>query len=209
MTRSKSSHRWLREHFDDTYVQRARREGLRSRAAYKLLELQGRYRLMRPGDTVVDLGAAPGGWSQVAAGVVGDQGRVVACDLLPMDSVAGVDFVAGDFTEQAVYERLLDAVGRAPVDLVISDMAPNLSGNAAIDQPRAMELAELAFELAGKTLRQNGALVVKLFQGEGFDAFLRAVRDQFSAVRGVKPAASRPRSREQYLVATGFRREVG
>ena len=209
MTRSKSSHRWLREHFDDTYVQRARREGLRSRAAYKLLELQGRYRLMRPGDTVVDLGAAPGGWSQVAAGVVGDQGRVVACDLLPMDSVAGVDFVAGDFTEQAVYERLLDAVGRAPVDLVISDMAPNLSGNAAIDQPRAMELAELAFELAGKTLRQNGALVVKLFQGEGFDAFLRVVRDQFSAVRGVKPAASRPRSREQYLVATGFRREVG
>ncbi|MDY6830019.1 MAG: 23S rRNA (uridine(2552)-2'-O)-methyltransferase RlmE [Pseudomonadota bacterium] len=209
MTRSKSSHRWLREHFDDTYVQRARREGLRSRAAYKLLELQGRYRLMRPGDTVVDLGAAPGGWSQVAAGVVGNQGRVVACDLLPMDSVAGVDFVAGDFTEQAVYERLLDAVGRAPVDLVISDMAPNLSGNAAIDQPRAMELAELAFELAGKTLRQNGALVVKLFQGEGFDAFLRAVRDQFSAVRGVKPAASRPRSREQYLVATGFRREVG
>lgn len=158
---------------------------------------------------MVDLGAAPGGWSQVAAGVVGDQGRVVACDLLPMDSVAGVDFVAGDFTEQAVYERLLDAVGRAPVDLVISDMAPNLSGNAAIDQPRAMELAELAFELAGKTLRQNGALVVKLFQGEGFDAFLRAVRDQFSAVRGVKPAASRPRSREQYLVATGFRREVG
>ena len=209
MTRSKSSHRWLREHFDDTYVQRARREGLRSRAAYKLLELQGRDRLMRPGDTVVDLGAAPGGWSQVAAGVVGDQGRVVACDLLPMDGVAGVDFVAGDFTEQAVYERLLDAVGRAPVDLVISDMAPNLSGNAAIDQPRAMELAELAFELAGKTLRQNGALVVKLFQGEGFDAFLRAVRDQFSAVRGVKPAASRPRSREQYLVATGFRREVG
>lgn len=209
MTRSKSSHRWLREHFDDTYVQRAQREGLRSRAAYKLLELQDRHRLMCPGDTVIDLGAAPGGWSQVAAGVVGDRGRVVACDLLPMDSVAGVELIAGDFTEQAVYERLLNALGGAPVDLVISDMAPNLSGNAAIDQPRAMELAELAFELAEQTLRQNGGLVVKLFQGEGFDAFLRTVRERFSAVRGVKPAASRPRSREQYLVATGFRRKAG
>lgn len=200
-----SSKSWLREHFDDPYVKRAQTEGYRSRACYKLLELQEKDRLIRPGMTVVDLGAAPGGWSQVAAALVGHRGRVVASDILPMDSLAGVEFIQGDFTEDAVLAAILAALGDAPVDLVISDMAPNMSGLNAVDQPRSMLLVELALEFAGRVLRPGGDFVTKVFQGEGFEALLRDIRPRFERVVSRKPAASRPRSRELYLVARGFR----
>lgn len=200
-----SSKAWLKEHRDDPYVQQAQREGYRSRACYKLLELQARDRLLRPGMTVLDLGSAPGGWSQVAAQQVGDHGRVVATDILPMDALAGVEFVQGDFTEDAVFERILATLGGAPVDLVLSDMAPNLSGMKAVDQPRAMYLVELALDMARRVLRPDGSFVAKVFQGEGFDSLLREIRQAFARVNTRKPDASRPRSREVYLVATQFR----
>ena len=198
-----SSKAWLREHRDDPYVQRAQREGYRSRACYKLLELQERDRLLRPGMTVVDLGSAPGGWSQVAAALVGDRGRVVASDILPMDSLAGVTFIPGDFTEDAVFDAICAELGGKGADLVLSDMAPNMSGLAAVDQPRAMLLAELALDLALRMLRPGGAFACKVFQGEGFEALLADARAGFERVQTRKPAASRPRSREVYLVATG------
>lgn len=205
MAKSKSSKRWLREHFDDHYVKQAQQQGYRSRACFKLLELVERDRLIRPGMTVVDLGAAPGSWSQVAAELVGDRGRVVASDILPMDALAGVEFIQGDFTEQAVFDALLQALGGAPADLVISDMAPNLSGMKAVDQPRAMYLAELALDLARRVLAPGGTFVCKVFHGEGFDALLTEVRRHFAAVSARKPKASRPRSAEVYLVAREFR----
>ncbi|MEM1187596.1 MAG: 23S rRNA (uridine(2552)-2'-O)-methyltransferase RlmE [Pseudomonadota bacterium] len=201
-----SSKAWLREHREDPFVQRAQRDGYRSRACYKLLELQERDRLMRPGMTVVDLGSAPGGWSQVAANLVGHHGRVVASDILPMDSIAGVTFFRGDFTENEVFERILKEIGEDGADLVLSDMAPNMSGMSAVDQPRAMYLVELAADFALRTLRVDGAFAAKVFQGEGFDELLRNLRENFSAVLTRKPAASRPRSREVYVVARGFRR---
>ncbi len=199
-----SSKAWLREHREDPYVQRAQKEGYRSRACYKLLELQERDRLIRPGMTVVDLGSAPGGWSQVAANLVGHHGRVVASDILPMDSLAGVTFFRGDFTEDEVFERILEEIGDDGADLVLSDMAPNMSGMSAVDQPRAMYLVELAADFALRTLRSDGAFVAKVFQGEGFDELLRGLRENFGTVVTRKPAASRPRSREVYVVARGF-----
>ena len=200
-----SSKAWLKEHRDDPYVQRAQREGYRSRACYKLLELQAKDRLIRPAMTVIDLGSAPGGWSQVAVELVGHKGRVIASDILPMDSIAGVDFVLGDFTEDAVIAQLMETIGESPVDLVISDMAPNMSGVSAVDQPRAMYLVELALDMARRVLSPGGSFVAKVFHGEGFDELFRDVRDSFDKVLTRKPEASRPRSREVYLVAKGFR----
>ncbi len=204
-TRSKSSHCWLREHFDDPYVKMAQKDGYRSRASYKLLEIQERDRILRPGMTVVDLGAAPGGWSQVTSRVIGDKGRLIASDILPMDSIPDVTFVQGDFTDDTVFEQILAAIGEHPVDLVISDMAPNMSGVREADQPRAMFLCELALDLAGRVLRPGGDFLIKIFQGEGFDAYLKQVREQFDKVQMRKPSSSRDRSREQYLLARGFR----
>jgi 23S rRNA (uridine2552-2'-O)-methyltransferase len=206
MAKKKSSSKaWLKEHRDDPYVQQAQREGYRSRACYKLLELQDKDRLIRPGMTVVDLGSAPGGWSQVAADLVGHGGRVVASDILPMDALAGVEFIQGDFTEEQVFERIVAAIDGQPVDLVVSDMAPNMSGMTAVDQPRSMYLVELALDLARRVLAPGGSFVAKVFQGEGFDALVRDARASFDKVLTRKPQASRPRSREVYLVARGFR----
>jgi 23S rRNA (uridine2552-2'-O)-methyltransferase len=203
MARTKSSRRWLDRHVSDDYVRRAQREGYRSRAVYKLLEIQQKDRILESGMRVIDLGAAPGGWSQVAARVVGSKGRVVAMDILPMEPISGVTFVAGDFREEQALRRLHDALGGEPVDAVISDMAPNLSGTAA-DQPRMIYLCELALDLAHQVLKPGGSLVVKIFQGEGFDAYLREVRSSFRRVASRKPKSSRSRSREIYLVATGY-----
>lgn len=205
MARSKSSGRWLREHFDDIYVRQAQKEGYRSRAVYKLVELDKKDHLIKPGMTVVDLGAAPGGWSQYAVEKVGDQGRVVALDLLSIDSIAGVEFIQGDFREQSVLDQLLQTLGDTQAGLVLSDMAPNISGVNAVDQPQAMHLCELALELAEKVLKPGGSLVVKVFQGEGFDDYIRDVRKRFKKVVFRKPKASRPRSREVYALATGFK----
>jgi len=203
MARSKSSSRWLREHFDDEYVQRAQREGWRSRAVYKLAELDQKYRLLKPGMAVVDLGAAPGGWSQYAARVLGAKGRIIALDILPMDSLPGVVFIEGDFRDEAVLARLEAELGGQAIDLVMSDMAPNISGMGAVDQPRAMYLVELAVDFARQHLRAGGTFVAKVFQGEGFDALVQDLRQDFDRVVVRKPKASRPRSREVYLVATG------
>lgn len=208
MPRKKSSSKaWLREHHNDPYVQRAQREGYRSRACYKLLELQQRDRLLRPGMTVVDLGSAPGGWSQVAAQLVGVRGRVIASDILPMDSLADVHFIQGDFTEDAVFEAIRTAIGEAGAHVVLSDMAPNMSGVNAVDQPRAMYLAELALDLAERVLQPDGSFACKVFHGEGFEALLAATRTRFERVLTRKPDASRPRSREVYLLGCGFRPE--
>jgi 23S rRNA (uridine2552-2'-O)-methyltransferase len=205
MPRSKSSRRWLDRQFSDPYVKRAQEQGLRSRAAYKLLEIQEKDRLIRPGMRILDLGAAPGGWSQVAARLVGPNGRVYALDLLAMEPIPEVTVLQGDFREDAVLAELRSALDGFPIDLILSDMAPNLSGAAAVDQPRAMYLAELAVDLAREVLKPGGALVVKLFQGEGFDGFLREMRVAFAQVLSRKPKASRPESRELYLVGKGFR----
>ena len=203
--RSKSSGQWLREHFDDPYVKQAQRLGLRSRAAFKLLELQEKDRLMKPGMTVIDLGAAPGSWSQVAIDLIGERGKLIASDILAMDAIAGVDFVQGDFTEELVFNQLLEKLDGQKADLVISDMAPNLSGMTAVDQPRAMYLVELAYDMALKVLKPGGSFVAKIFQGEGFDQFMRDSRQQFGKVLTRKPQASRPRSREVYLLAKSYR----
>ena len=200
-----SSKAWLKEHRDDPYVQQAQRDGYRSRACYKLLEIQEKDRLIRPGMTVVDLGSAPGGWSQVAADLVGHKGRVVAWDILPMDNPAGVEFIQGDFTEDEVFEQILAAIGAETVDIVVSDMAPNMSGVTAVDQPRSMYLVELALDMGRRVLAPGGSFVAKVFQGEGFDQLFRDTRDSFDKVLTRKPKASRPRSREVYLVASGFK----
>ncbi|MCB1919682.1 MAG: 23S rRNA (uridine(2552)-2'-O)-methyltransferase RlmE [Candidatus Competibacteraceae bacterium] len=205
MPRSKSSARWLREHFTDEYVKRAQREGYRSRAVYKLLEIHEKDRLLRPGMTVVDLGAAPGGWSQLAARQVGERGIVIALDILPMESLPGVEFLEGDFRETEALERLLAVLAGRPVDLLLSDMAPNTSGVKAVDQPRGMYLAELALDFARQCLRPGGDLLVKAFQGEGFDQFLKELRTAFTTVAPRKPSASRARSAEQYLLARNYR----
>jgi len=205
VARSKTSHRWLKEHFDDPYVKMAQRDGYRSRASYKLLEIQEKDRILRPGMTVVDLGAAPGGWSQVTSRVIGDKGTLIASDILPMDSIPDVTFIQGDFTEDEVFAQLLEAIGENPVDLVISDMAPNMSGLPAVDMPRAMFLCELALDLCTRVLRPGGDFLIKIFQGEGFDTYLKSVREGFDKVQMRKPLSSRDRSREQYLLARGFR----
>ena len=205
-TRSKTSGRWLKEHFDDEYVKRARKEGYRARAVYKLLEINQRDQLLKPGMCVVDLGAAPGSWSEVAVKTLGKTGQVFALDILPMQSLPGVDFIQGDFSEQSVYDQLLKRLDNRPVDLVMSDMAPNISGVKAVDQPRAMYLAELALELAQKVLNNNGDMLVKVFTGEGLDAYKSALRQHFSRILVRKPKASRPRSSEVYLLARGYNR---
>ncbi|MEH6648580.1 MAG: 23S rRNA (uridine(2552)-2'-O)-methyltransferase RlmE [Motiliproteus sp.] len=205
MARSKTSGQWLKEHFDDPYVQRAKDEGYRSRASYKLIELDKKDKLLRPGMTVVDLGAAPGGWSQVAADKVGDSGLVIASDILPMDFMAGVTFVRGDFTEESVYDQIMQAIDGRPVDLVISDMAPNMSGMNAVDQPRSIYLVELALDLARQVMKPDGVFLAKVFQGEGFDALLAEMRSSFTKVQSRKPDSSRARSREIYQLCRGFK----
>lgn len=208
MARSKSSNQWLNEHFADQYVKQSKADGYRSRASYKLLEINDKDRLFKPGLCVLDLGAAPGGWAQVASQLVGDSGVVFASDILPMDGLAGVHFVQGDFTEQSVYDELVTALGdygHSGVDLVISDMAPNMSGVADIDQPAAMHLVELALDMAESVLKPGGDFVAKVFQGEGFDDYFRSLKAKFGKVVTRKPGASRARSRECYLVGRGFK----
>lgn len=205
MGRGSSSSRWKQRQAKDPFVRKARDEGWRSRAVFKLSEIQDRERLMAPGNVVVDLGAAPGAWSQYAAGVVGRRGRVVALDLLEMPELPGVEIIQGDFRDEDTLERLRSALAGQPVDLVLSDMAPNMTGTRAVDQPRSMHLAELALDFAAGSLRPGGNFLVKLFQGEGFTEFLQAVRPRFGSVRVRKPAASRSGNREMYLVARNFR----
>lgn len=205
MSRSKTSKAWMREHISDPYVQKAKAEGYRSRAAYKLLELDKKDRLLAPGRLVVDLGAAPGSWSQVAVAKLGARGRVVAVDILPMEKLPGVHFIQGDFREQEVLDALLLALGRSKADLVISDLAPNISGIAVSDQARAMHLAELGLEFSRQCLKPGGALVVKVFQGAGFTEFLGAMRKAFATVGSRKPEASRGRSSEMYLLGKGLK----
>lgn len=203
--RSKSSANWLREHFNDPFVKQAQKDGYRSRASYKLLKIQEKDRLIRPGMSVIDLGAAPGGWSQVTSRLIGGQGRLIASDILEMDSIPDVTFIQGDFTEDAVLQQILDAVGDSHVDLVISDMAPNMSGTPEVDMPRAMFLCELALDLATRVLKPGGDFLIKIFQGEGFDMYLKDVRTKFDKVQMRKPSSSRDRSREQYLLGKGFK----
>ncbi len=205
MSRSKTSKAWLKEHFDDPYVKKAKESGYRSRASFKLLDLQEKDRLIKKGMTVVDLGAAPGGWSQVAAELVGDTGRVVASDILLMDSLAGVEFVQGDFTEESVLNEILAVMDGSLADLVISDMAPNMSGMNSIDQPAAMYLVELALEMAKIVLKPKGNFVAKVFQGEGFDQYMMDVRASFDRVVTRKPGSSRARSREVYIIGLGLK----
>mgnify|MGYP003874428097 CR=1 FL=1 len=205
MGRSKSSSRWLNEHFSDPFVKRAHVEGMRSRAAYKLEELLERDLVLRPGMVVVDLGAAPGGWSQVTHAWLKGKGRIVALDILPMDPLAGVEFIQGDFTEESVLLQLEELLGENKVDLVLSDLAPNISGVASVDQARSMLLAELALDFAKAHLKRGGGYLVKLFQGEGFDAYLKLMRTSFDKLSLRKPKASRGRSREVYAMATGFK----
>ena len=204
MTKSKNRD-WIKQHIKDPYVKQSQKDGYRSRASYKLLEIVEKERMIRPGMTVVDLGSAPGGWSQVASRLVGHEGRVHALDILPMDPIAGVDFIQGDFTEQDITDDLLLLIGNRPVDLVISDMAPNLTGAKAVDQPAMMHLAELAIDLTGQIMKPEGVFIAKLFQGEGFDQFVRHVRTVFNTVSLKKPDASRAKSREVYLVAKGLK----
>ncbi len=205
MARSKSSSRWLREHFDDVYVKRAQSEGWRSRAAFKLEELLDRDKLLKPGMLVVDLGAAPGGWSQMVRRRMGESGRVLALDILPMQGLGGVEFLQGDFREAEVLQQFEALLDGARVDLVLSDMAPNISGVAVADQMRAMHLAELALAFASDWLNPGGTFVVKLFQGAGFDDYVRELRATFGRVTMRKPKASRARSREVYALASGRR----
>jgi len=204
MARSKTSAGWLKEHFDDPYVKQSQIDGYRSRASYKLLEIQKKDKLFKPGMIVIDLGAAPGGWSQVAQELVGENGKVIASDILPIDALTDVTFVQGDFTDEAVFDELMSKID-GKVDLVISDMAPNMSGNASIDIPNAMYLVELALDMARQTLKPNGAFIAKVFQGEGFDSLLSEMRQSFTKVYSRKPDASRARSREIYQIGIGFK----
>ncbi len=205
MGRSKSSNRWLQEHFNDHYVKKAQKCGYRSRASFKLLELDVMDKLFRPGMQVIDLGAAPGGWSQVVVEKVGHKGRVIASDILPMDVIAGVSFIQGDFTEHEVYQQILNTMKNIPADLVISDMAPNISGIKVSDQAKAMYLAELALDLACHVLKKGGNFLVKVFQGEGFDNYLKDMRVAFDKVVTRKPEASRSQSREVYLLGRSYK----
>ena len=195
----------MQEHFADKYVQQAQKQGLRSRAVFKIEEIHQKDNLIRQGMTVVDLGAAPGGWSQYASNLVGDEGMVVACDILPMDSLAGVDFLQGDFREEVVLNELLKKIGGKNVDVVMSDMAPNMSGNDAVDQAKSMYLVELALDMCSQVLKPNGSFIVKVFMGEGFEDYFKAVKQAFGTVKTRKPDSSRARSREVYLVATGYK----
>jgi len=203
--RSKSSDRWLREHFADPYVKRAKAEGWRSRAVFKLEEMDRNARLLKPGMLVLDLGAAPGAWSQYARRQVGKHGRVLASDILPMEPIAGVEFIEGDFREQAVIDAIQSALGAAGLDVLLSDMAPNMSGMDVIDAPRALYLAELALSLAVQLLKPGGIALIKLLQGAGFQEFVAAARRDFAVLKFLKPEASRSRSPETYLLASDRR----
>jgi len=208
MSKSKltaSSARWMQEHFDDEYVKKAQRLGLRSRAVFKLEEINNKDKIIKPAMKVVDLGAAPGGWSEYAAKIVGETGQVIACDILPIDPLAGVDFLQGDFREDAVLEALLTKIKGKNIDVVLSDMAANMTGNESADSARSMYLVELALDMCNQVLKKNGSFIVKVFQGEGFEQYMKEVRSLFKTVRTRKPDASRARSREVYLVATGFK----
>ena len=207
MARSKTSQRWLKEHFNDIYVQKAQQEGYRSRAVYKLMEIQEKDRLIRPGMVVVELGAAPGGWSQYVAQCLGGRGRMIALDILPMDALADVTFIQGDFREQAVLDALYAELGDSAVNLVISDMAPNTSGVRSVDQAKSMYLVELALNFAQSRLAPGGDFLTKIFHGPGFDTLLRSLKSQFLTVQTRKPEASRARSQETYLLARGFGRK--
>lgn len=205
MVRSKSSQRWLKEHFNDPYVKLAQQRGYRSRAAFKLLEIQEKDYIIEPGMTIVDLGSAPGSWSEIASELIGDKGHIFALDILPMEPVPRVTFIQGDFTESETFEKLIQLIDNRKVDLVISDIAPNISGMNEVDQPRAMYVAELAADFATNTLKQGGVFLVKVFQGEGFDNFLKAVRQNYSKVQIRKPKSSRARSKEVYILAKCFK----
>ena len=200
-----SSQRWMQEHFEDAYVKKAQKLGLRSRAVFKIEEINNKDKLIKPGMKVVDLGAAPGGWSEYAVKAVGENGQVVACDILPMDPIVGVDFLQGDFREDAVLDALLTRINGKNIDVVMSDMAANMTGNESADSARSMYLVELALDMCHQVLKKNGAFVVKVFQGEGFEQFMKDVRAAFTTVKTRKPDSSRARSREVYLVATGFK----
>ena len=207
MVKSKSSRRWLDEHFKDKYVKDISDSGYRSRASYNLLEMQKKDSFMRPGMTIVDLGAAPGGWSQIALSVVGAKGKILATDILPMEPITGVDFIQGDFSNEEVFDDLVLRIGDSPVDLVISDMAPNISGISAIDQPRCIYLAELALEFARSILKPGAYFLVKVFQGEGIDPYKAHMLRYFQKVKIRKPNASRARSKEFYFLAEGFNQQ--
>ena len=198
---SKSSSAWMQEHIDDPYVKKAQKDGYRARAAYKLLEINEKTNLIKKGMTVVDLGSAPGSWSQVAGKLVGEKGVLIASDILPMDTLPDVTFIQGDFREADVFERIMAEVGNRQVDVVLSDMAPNTAGNSAIDQPRMMYLCELAVDFALATLPEGGALIMKVFQGEGTQELRKQIQADFSKIRSIKPGASRPRSKEMFWIA--------
>lgn len=205
MSRSKSSGSWLREHFDDEFVKQSQKDGYRSRAVYKLKEIDDKDKLIKPGSVVIDLGAAPGGWSQYVARKLKGKGRILALDILPMEPLDDVEFIQGDFLDENVLNQLLEQLGDDRPDLVISDMAPNMSGMQVVDTPRAMYMADLALDLSQQVLKPGGGLLVKLFQGEGFDDYLNSLKQHFSRLVMRKPKASRNRSREIYALATGFR----
>jgi len=197
-----SSRRWMHEHLNDEYVKKAQKEGYRSRSAYKLLEIIEKSQIINKGDRILDLGAAPGGWSQVARKIVGKSGQVIASDILSIEEISGVNFLQGDFTEQSVYDELITLTEGSSIDIVLSDMAPNMSGQLSVDQPKSIYLAELAIDLAVKTLSKNGHFIVKIFQGDGFDDYVKNARKDFKKVSIIKPKASRPRSKEVYLLAS-------
>lgn len=208
MSRSKSSKNWLKRHFADPYVKQAQEKGYRSRAVFKLLEIQEKDKLIKPGMTVVDLGAAPGGWSQIAKDWIGDKGRIIALDILPMEPIVGVEFIEGDFRDEAVLSKLESLVENKRIDLVISDIAPNMSGNDSVDQPRAMYLVELALDFTKQHLKPGGNFLAKVFQGEGFEDYLKDLRSNFDKVVTRKPKSSRDRSREVYLLGLGKKAEI-
>ena len=205
MAKSKTSKKWMDEHVNDIYVKKAQVDGYRSRASYKLIEINEKDNLFRSGSVVMDLGSSPGGWSQIVAPIVGDSGRVIASDILPMSGIVGVDFIQGDFTDEAVYDQILQTLGDDQVDTVVSDMAPNMSGVNTTDQYASMYLVELALDMARNVLKPGGSFCAKVFQGVGYDEYVKDVRSSFNKVIVRKPAASRPRSREVYLVAKGFK----
>ncbi len=202
MAKKSSSRRWMNEHLNDEYVKKAQKEGYRCRAVYKLIEIIDKNQIITKGDRILDLGAAPGGWSQVAAKIVGKTGQIIASDILPIEEITGVDFLQGDFTEMSVYKALLSLTKDQKMNTVLSDMAPNMSGQLSVDQPKSMYLAELALDMAIKTLTPNGHFLVKAFQGDGFDAYVQIARQTFKRVAIKKPKASRARSKEVYLLAS-------
>ncbi|RDH81197.1 MAG: 23S rRNA (uridine(2552)-2'-O)-methyltransferase RlmE [endosymbiont of Galathealinum brachiosum] len=205
MARSKSSGNWLKEHFDDEFVKQSQKDGYRSRAVYKLKEIDEKDYLLKPGSVVIDLGAAPGSWCEYVVRKLKGRGRIIALDILPMDPMEGVEIITGDFLEEEIFDELLNTLGSDKPDLVICDMAPNMSGQQAVDIPRAMYMAELALDLSQQVLKPEGGLLVKLFQGEGFDEYVKQMRLHFNRVVMRKPKASRARSKEVYGLATGFK----